>query len=329
MREKWADWFKAHKVPVAIAAAAVAVVIVAVIVVAVVTQKGDSEPASGTTLAAQTTAAATEATEPTVPATQSPTAAPTTQSARVTAPAQSFGSGQAVPAAETAVARTDGDKTVYYPQSLTSTNRKYPVIVWANGTGCATSTYNGLLEIFAEAGYIVVADASVMTADGTAQRDSIDYILEEATRSGSPFYNKVDTANIGAAGHSQGGRSAVNAAQDDSRIRCVLSIAGASSADEARGLQTPIFFMTGTADAIVLSSMWVEPSYNAVTGRAVYASLTGGGHTTCMTNPTQISDYAVEWFDAYLKNDSAARNTFSAGGALANDPDWQDFACKN
>lgn len=325
MREKQAEWFKAHIVPVAIAA----VLIVAVLVAVVVTQNGDSEPANGTTLAAQTAAAATEAPEPTEPATQASTTAPTTQATRATVSAQSSGSSQAAPAAETAATRTDSDKTVYYPQSLTSSNRKYPVIVWANGTGCATSTYSGLLEIFAEAGYIVVADASMMTADGTAQRDSIDYILGEATRSGSPFYNKVDTANIGAAGHSQGGRSAVNAAQEDSRIRCVLSIAGASSADEARRLNTPIFFMTGTADAIVLSSMWVEPSYDAVTGRAVYASLTGGVHTTCMTNPTQISGYAVEWFDAYLKNDSAARNTFAAGGALANDSDWQDFMCKN
>ena len=318
MREKQAEWFKAHIVPVAIAA----VLIVAVLVAVVVTQNGDSEPANGTTLAAQTAAAATEAPEPTEPATQASTTAPTTQATRATVSAQSSGSSQAAPAAETAATRTDSDKTVYYPQSLTSSNRKYPVIVWAaNGTGCATSTYSGLLEIFAEAGYIVVADASMMTADGTAQRDSIDYILGEATRSGSPFYNKVDTANIGAAGHSQGGRSAVNAAQEDSRIRCVLSIAGASSADEARGLNTPIFFMTGTADAIVLSSMWVEPSYDTATGRAVYASLTGGVHTTCMTNPTQISGYAVEWFDAYLKNDSAARNTFAAGGALANDSD--------
>lgn len=326
MREKWADWFKAHKVPVAIAAAAVAVVIVAVMVVVVVTQKGDSAPASGTTVSAVQTTAPT-----TAPATTAvETTAAATQAARPSASAQSSGGGQTTPAAtETAASLTDGSKTVYYPQSLTSMDRKYPVIVWANGTGCATATYNALLETFAEAGYIVVADASVMTADGTAQRDSIDYILGEATRSGSPFYNKVDMSNIGAAGHSQGGRSAVNAAQADSRIRCVLSIAGASSADEARGLNTPIFFMTGTSDAIVLSSMWVEPSYAAVTGRAVYASLTGGVHTTCMTNPEKISDYAVEWFDAYLKNDRAAKNTFAADGALSKDGDWQDFACKN
>ena len=168
-----------------------------------------------------------------------------------------------------------------------------------------------------------------MTADGTEQRDSIDYILDEAKRSGSKFYQKVDTSKIGAAGHSQGGRSAVNAAQKDSRIRCVLSIAGASNAEEAGGLSTPIFFMTGTSDLVVVSSRWVQPSYNAVSGKAVYASLKNGVHTTCMTNPTKISGYAVDWFDAYLKGDSSAKKEFAAGGALSKDSAWQDFACKN
>lgn len=224
---------------------------------------------------------------------------------------------------------TDGNKKVYYPAALEAVNKQYPVVVWANGTGCATDTYDKLLNKIAEGGYIVVADSSVMTADGTAQIDSIDYIIGKNSDSNSAFCGKVDGSKIGATGHSQGGRSSVNAAQKDSRIKCIVSIAGASSKEEASGLKAPALFLTGTADMVVVSSQWCKPSYDASAGRAVYASLKGGVHTTCMTNPDKVSGYVVSWFDAYLKNDSAAKAKFQNGGALSKDSAWQDFASKN
>ncbi len=66
-----------------------------------------------------------------------------------------------------------------------------------------------------------------MAADGKEQIASIDYILNENKNKKSIFYQHVDTAKIGAAGHSQGGRSCVNAAALDKRISCIFSIAGA------------------------------------------------------------------------------------------------------
>lgn len=224
---------------------------------------------------------------------------------------------------------TDGNKKVYYPASLETETKQYPVVVWANGTGCATDTYDGLLKKIAEGGYIVVADSSVMTADGKAQVDSIDYIIGKNSDTGSVFCGKVDTGKIGAAGHSQGGRSSVNAAQQDRRIKCIVSIAGASSKEEAKGLKASALYLTGTADMVVVSSQWCKPSYDVSEGRAVYASLKGGVHTTCMTNPEKVSGYAVSWFDAYLKNDSVAKAKFQNGGELSKDSAWQDFASKN
>lgn len=224
---------------------------------------------------------------------------------------------------------TDGNKKVYYPAASEAETKQYPVVVWANGTGCATDTYDGLLKKIAEGGYIVVADSSVMTADGKAQIDSIDYIIGKNSDTGSVFCSKVDTGKIGAAGHSQGGRSSVNAAQKDGRIKCIVSIAGASSKEEAKGLKASALYLTGTADMVVVSSQWCKPSYDVSEGRAVYASLKGGVHTTCMTNPEKVSGYAVSWFDAYLKNDSASKAKFQNGGELSKDSAWQDFASKN
>ncbi|MCH5191788.1 MAG: hypothetical protein J1F23_06440 [Oscillospiraceae bacterium] len=278
----------------------------------------------------------TQTTEPqgAEPSEQQSTAAPTTtKAAGTTASGGKHDSTTTTEAAKPEVTGTktltSGNKTVVYPKALETSSKRYPVIVWANGTGCPTSTYMSLLEKFANAGYVVVADSSVMTADGTSQRNSIDFIIKEAGNSSSVFYSKIDTQKVGASGHSQGGRSCVNAAQADSRIKCIVSIAGASSADEAKGLKAPTLYLTGTSDMVVVSSQWVKPSYDATVGRAVYASLKGAVHTTCMTNPEKLSDYCISWFDAYLKNDSTAMAVFADGGKLATDSNWQDFASKN
>ncbi|MCR4563345.1 MAG: alpha/beta hydrolase [Clostridiales bacterium] len=220
---------------------------------------------------------------------------------------------------------TDGSKTVVFPAALRNSQDKYPVISWANGTGCPTQLYMKLIEEIAKAGYIVVADATVMSGDGAAQIDSINYIFNKNNDPSSVFSNKVDTAKVGVCGQSQGGRSCVNAAQRDSRIRALVSIAGASTADEARGIGIPCLFLTATNDNIVKSSDWCLPSYNAVAGRAAYASLKGGNHLSF----NSMSGYTIDWFNAYLKNDANAKAVFSDSGKLANDGAWQDFKNKN
>lgn len=256
--------------------------------------------------------------QPTQPATQPVTEAPT--QAQVVTEAPEVSGTNTI---------TDGNKTVVYPLALESSAKTYPVIAWANGTGCPTQLYIKLIEAIANGGYIVVADSTVMSGDGTAQIDSIDYIINKNSDSSSVFYNKVDTYAIGVSGQSQGGRSCINAAQRDGRIRCVVSIAGASSADEARGLTTPCFFITGTNDNIVVSSKWCQPSYDAVAGRAAYASLIGGTHLSFNTHTDTMAQYTLDWFNAYLKNDANAKAVFQSGGKLANDSAWTDFQNKN
>lgn len=234
---------------------------------------------------------------------------------------------------DTAVCIEDTDwkgsgKIVFYPKALETCDEVYPVVVWANGTGCVTGLYYDLLRSFASAGYIVVADTTVMSADGKDQIDAIDYIAAKNAQPDSVLYGRVNIAKTCAAGHSQGGRSALNAAAADSRISCVLSIAGSSFKSEAKGVSCPAFFMTGTADLMVLSSLWVKPAYEAVQGRAVYASLKNGVHTTCIFSHEKISGYAIAWLDANLKDNEASAAIFSPNGALANDKAWKSFACK-
>lgn len=270
-------------------------------------------------------AAATTQAAPTITQDPQTTAAPVTQE-QEQAQTQAVIEAPDITGIETI---TDGNKTIIYPLALKSSQKSYPVISWANGTGCPTQLYTKLLEAIANGGYIVIADSTVMSGNGSAQIDSINYMLNKNADSSSVFYNKVDTAAIGVCGQSQGGRSCINAAQKDSRIRCVVSIAGASSADEARGLTTPCFFITGTNDHVVEASQWCQPSYDAVSGRAAYASLDGGTHLSFSTNTNQIAEYTLDWFDAYLKNDDSAKAVFYDGGKLSTDTAWRDFRSKN
>lgn len=218
---------------------------------------------------------------------------------------------------------------VFYPTAMLTNDEVYPVIVWANGTCCPTFTYYSLCGILAQHGYIVVANTELMAADGKEQIASIDYILAEGSDPESIFYGKIDQSRIGAAGHSQGGRSAVNAAAADSRIKAAVSVAGSSFVSEAKGLKTPTFFITGSADLIVLSSMWVKPAYKAVEGPAAYASLRHALHTTCWFSPEEIAEYSAAWFDAYLMGDADALSVFLPDGKLSQDSAWKDFASKN
>lgn len=218
---------------------------------------------------------------------------------------------------------------VFYPETMTESESAYPVIVWANGTCCPTVAYYSLCGIMAQYGYIVVANTTLMAADGKDQCASIDYILDKNNDPDSVFYGKVDADRIGAAGHSQGGRSAVNAANSDPRIKALVSVAGSSFKSEVKGLTTPALFLTGTADLMVLSSLWVKPAYNTAEGPAAYASMKLALHTTCWFKPEAIAEYSAAWFDAYLNGNAAARAVFAPGGKLASDSAWTDFASKN
>ena len=220
-------------------------------------------------------------------------------------------------------------QTVYYPDNIDVVAKPYPVIAWANGTMVTAGYYDKLLIEIAKGGYIVVACDESMSADGKAQITSIDFILEKNNDKKDIFYNKIDTNKIGVIGHSQGGRSSVNAANADSRIDCVISIAGSNFDYEVEGLKTPTLFFAGTSDMIVSPSQWIVPAYEIAEGPTVYASLNKGIHTTCSTNPEKYSGYIIDWLDSWLKNDSNALNTFKDGGKLSKDSAWVDFKCKN
>lgn len=263
-----------------------------------------------------------------VPTTQEPTTETPTTTEPITQAPQTQPSQPTTGVGKYTSTYAGVEQAVFYPNSMLSSNEALPVIAFANGTGFSYTIYESLIKKIAEGGYIVVANGETMSADGSAQISSLDFAIEENTNTSSVLYGKVDTQKLGVAGHSQGGRSSVNAAAKDSRIACVLSLAGSNFVEEAQKLSAPALFFAGSKDLIVGAERWVVPAYDACKGPAVYACLEGGIHTTCSTSPEKYSGYAISWFDIWLKGDSAQKAVFQNGGQLATDSAWIDYQSK-
>ena len=256
-----------------------------------------------------------------VPSTEAPTQAPETQAPATQAPATT-GVGKYVSTYK------GTEQAVFYPDSINTSTQALPVVAWANGTGFSYTIYESLIKEIAEGGYIVVANSETMSADGTAQIASLDFVISENSNSSSILYGRVNTDMLAVAGHSQGGRSSVNAAAQDSRIDCVISVAGSNFVEEAEKLSTPTLFFAGSRDMIVGAERWVAPAYDACNGPAVYVNLINGIHTTCSTSPETYSGYIISWLNVWLRSDTSAKALFTNGGQLSQDSAWQDFRCK-
>ena len=254
---------------------------------------------------------------------------PQTNAPEINAPQQTQSSTPPTATSNQEIHEADGRTYyVYYPENIQSSKKTYPVLSWANGTACQPSMYTGMFAELAKGGYIVIASSETMAADGSAQIAALDFVISLNSNSSSLAYKKVNTNKLGVVGHSQGGRSSVNAAVKDSRIKCVVSLAGSNYLEEAEPNSAPTFFIAGEKDMIVSPSKWIQPAYDVAKGPSVYASLNGAIHTTCCTDPAKYSSYILDWCDAWLKGDAKALVTFSSNGTLASDGNWSDFQRK-
>ena len=127
---------------------------------------------------------------------------------------------------------------VYRPTDLAALGRtKLGVVAWGNG-GCsddgASSRFH-LLEI-ASHGYLVIASGRILSGPGAPPReprpaapqgqlppprtqvsdltDAVDWALAENTRAGSPYFGRIDPAQIALSGWSCGGVQALQVAKD-------------------------------------------------------------------------------------------------------------------
>ncbi|MEO3784672.1 acetylxylan esterase [Actinocorallia sp. B10E7] len=202
--------------------------------------------------------------------------------------------------------------TLYYPRDIASSSRRHPVIVWGNGTGGAPLVYRDLMLHWASHGFIVSAANTPMSNLGISMRLGIDELAARDDDPSSAFHDRVDLANIGASGHSQGGAAAIVVGADP-RVDVILPIQPGPLAD-IDDVHVPAFLMAGQYDDIVHPFLVKAFYYDATHIPAIYGELRKADHFTIVGDPGPFAAPTTAWFRLHLMDDAQAAPVFHGPG---------------
>lgn len=229
---------------------------------------------------------------------------------------------------------------IYYPEF--KGEESYPIISWGNGTDATPDRYDELLTHLASWGFIVVDSYSKTTGTGQEIVNAIEYLINENELEDSLFYEKVQTENIGVAGHSQGSTGVINAHTNytsGSLIKTVVSIAlpdlkycdPEDVYDTAR-ITVPFLIMGGTRDFLIspvssnqLALNSTNPSTPVMMGMAK-----GAAHTAIEGNGGNHRGYLTAWMKAQLLDDQEAMKAFYGDSPeMMHNTNWVDVMKAN
>ncbi len=232
----------------------------------------------------------------------------------------------------------------YYPAEMMTTDRKYPVVVFCNGTGVTGSKYTAVLEHLASWGFVVAATEEEYSWNGFSAEMCIRRIMllndNEAVQGleTNPFYQHIDIDNVGIAGHSQGGVGAINAATDSAYAHMIKAVYCASPTGqelaqamewpyEPSKINAPVFLISATGDGderLVVSLDGLTAIYNAVPD--MVAKFMARRNDADHAHTLYYGDgYMTAWFMWQLKGDEEAAKAFVGENAeLSKNEYWQD-----
>lgn len=233
---------------------------------------------------------------------------------------------------------TSGGHRLYYPSNLGAGGVTHPIVTWGNGSWATPDNYPGLLNHLASWGFAVVASTDTTTGTGAEILAAAQHLVGLDADPASVFHGKLNTAQVGAVGHSQGAGGVVNAANHSAGlIKTVVPIAVpaqwmASPGDEfsVAALTCPVLFLSGADDWLISSAATVQGYYDQATAGAGRALLKGAGHNDIQNTGGAFLGYVTAWLRYRLQADAQARGAF-AGSApeLPTNTAWQNQALKN
>ncbi len=251
---------------------------------------------------------------------------------------------------------------VWYPKELKDGNKKYPLVVMANGTGIKASQYKEVFTHLASWGFIVIGNEDENSRSGKSSSESLDFILQKNAESGHLFYNKVDTDNIGIAGHSQGGIGAMNAVTEQSNGTNYKAIWAASATSRYHAdvmnkdtndswtcypskLNIPCFIVAGTGnfDAGNMNTYtetvsgeeaqgicplwWLNEIYDTIpSDTKIIARRKDKDHGDMLR---YADGYMTAWFMYQLKGETSANFFGGDNVEILSNKNWQDIKIEN
>ncbi|HTJ38516.1 MAG TPA: dienelactone hydrolase family protein, partial [Dactylosporangium sp.] len=221
---------------------------------------------------------------------------------------------------------------VLYPK----TAGRYPLVLWSHGLHGSPEGYQGVTQKIAAAGFVVAAPAYPFTNDKANpfnQNDManqpadasavITEVLKLDAQAGSPLAGRIDTAHVGAAGHSAGGYTTAGLLSGntrDARLKGAIIVSGGSMGGKFSGAATPVLFIHGDADATVPYSSG-KSLYDACTWPKAFLTLLGGDHGAALwgTTPaaTAVTKTTLDFFRYSLYGDASARSRLRSDATAA------------
>jgi len=173
-----------------------------------------------------------------------------------------------------------------------------PLIVFSHGSGGIALQSVRLMEHLASHGFVVVSPShtgntqfDMSSPDPEADRyPDVAFVIDEmerhATTPGDPFEGRIDTDNVGVAGHSYGGMTAQFMAAGhapfgpDLRVKAIMPVAASSrqlTDEELTGISVPALYMVGTLDPLLVET---TRAFDLVSSAALYrVDVVGATHT--------------------------------------------------
>lgn len=218
---------------------------------------------------------------------------------------------------------------IYRPTTLETSGYCHPILVWSNGhednpeqnpPDCIIDRdkrwcgqYLPVLEHLASHGFVVIASLSTTTSRGNPLPSivGLDWLLEQAEDPSSAYYHRLDTAHIGAYGHSEGGMATCAMAKDP-RFSAISTVSGTATIS---AIHAPALFFCGGQETnfnppmcegnlTVAKTITTQPSMLINAKDEDHGSWAYDG-----ANGVAISGFAG-WFRLHLMGDTAQRKRF-------------------
>lgn len=215
---------------------------------------------------------------------------------------------------------------IYYPAELSGVNRKYPVVVFVNGSGARVSKYSALLEHMASWGFIAIGTEEEWDWNGFAAEMCIRHLIrlsqaETVNDKDNIFKGKIDLDNVGITGHSQGGAGVFNAItvqehRDIFKAAVALSPTNRELAQilewdyDAAKISIPVMLISGAGggDDWVVTGEQLNHIFEDINASKVMIRRKNTAHGAVLYS---ADGYVTAWFMWLLQGDEEAGTAFS------------------
>jgi hypothetical protein len=220
---------------------------------------------------------------------------------------------------------------LYYPTNLGADGHRHPVVTWANGLNGQCGGVADTLGHLASWGFVVVCPETGEIVPEHVLA-AAHWALSQHSDPSSVFHGKLDTADIGAIGHSRGsGTSLAAGGREPDLFTTIVALnftdrwthGNTEGVDALRRLaRTSVFFAAGTADFLVTESEQ-RFFFDTAAGPAVRAAVVGAGHNLIGAPDNAFQPYLTAWLKYTLEGDQFARQAFVGNPPEINaDPGW-------